>query len=157
MMSPGARTSRRCFFPSASSQRETEPCWITKMNGVFCFQAEEGIRYDLVTGVQTCALPILVADGRAFADQQAGAGALGVVGDHDVVGQGLGCAVARQRRHGDAVGQAQFASLYGIEQRGHATGLSVREAKAPPVRAARRTAQITPMESIVQARDLRAV
>src|SRR5258708_25486042 len=26
--------------------------------GVFCFQAEDGIRDDLVTGVQTCALPI---------------------------------------------------------------------------------------------------
>src|SRR5207244_9679165 len=25
---------------------------------VFCFQAEDGIRDDLVTGVQTCALPI---------------------------------------------------------------------------------------------------
>src|SRR2546421_4116682 len=25
---------------------------------VFCFQAEDGIRYKLVTGVQTCALPI---------------------------------------------------------------------------------------------------
>ena len=27
---------------------------------VFFFQAEEGIRYPLVTGVQTCALPILL-------------------------------------------------------------------------------------------------
>ena len=26
----------------------------------FFFQAEDGIRYDLVTGVQTCALPILM-------------------------------------------------------------------------------------------------
>src|SRR5207244_5633401 len=26
----------------------------------FCFQAEDGIRDDLVTGVQTCALPIFV-------------------------------------------------------------------------------------------------
>nr|WP_180552092.1 hypothetical protein [Staphylococcus haemolyticus] len=25
---------------------------------IFFFQAEDGIRYDLVTGVQTCALPI---------------------------------------------------------------------------------------------------
>src|SRR5207244_9384963 len=29
----------------------------------FFFQAEDGIRDDLVTGVQTCALPILIADG----------------------------------------------------------------------------------------------
>src|SRR5260363_310152 len=27
-------------------------------DGIFFFQAEDGIRYDLVTGVQTCALPI---------------------------------------------------------------------------------------------------
>src|SRR5258708_27096044 len=27
----------------------------------FFFQAEDGIRYDLVTGVQTCALPILIS------------------------------------------------------------------------------------------------
>ena len=27
---------------------------------VFFFQAEDGIRDDLVTGVQTCALPILI-------------------------------------------------------------------------------------------------
>src|SRR5258708_13348214 len=30
--------------------------------GVFCLQAEDGIRDDLVTGVQTCALPILFAE-----------------------------------------------------------------------------------------------
>src|SRR5258708_29378451 len=29
---------------------------------LFFFQAEDGIRDDLVTGVQTCALPILVED-----------------------------------------------------------------------------------------------
>src|SRR5207244_5986979 len=29
--------------------------------GAFFFQAEDGIRYDLVTGVQTCALPICPA------------------------------------------------------------------------------------------------
>src|SRR5947208_4585029 len=32
---------------------------------VFFFQAEDGIRDDLVTGVQTCALPICTADGAA--------------------------------------------------------------------------------------------
>src|SRR5438552_17048730 len=30
-------------------------------NSIFFFQAEDGIRDDLVTGVQTCALPIYVA------------------------------------------------------------------------------------------------
>src|SRR5438552_10309375 len=34
----------------------------------FFFQAEDGIRDDLVTGVQTCALPILLRDGRRFGD-----------------------------------------------------------------------------------------
>src|SRR5258708_31713920 len=35
---------------------------------IFFFQAEDGIRDDLVTGVQTCALPIfqLIAAGRAI-------------------------------------------------------------------------------------------
>src|SRR5207244_9877331 len=32
---------------------------------VFFFQAEDGIRDDLVTGVQTCALPILTQDDAA--------------------------------------------------------------------------------------------
>src|SRR5207244_7500803 len=38
---------------------------------VFCFQAEDGIRDDLVTGVQTCALPI--SDGDCHAGSAAGA------------------------------------------------------------------------------------
>src|SRR5207244_4822001 len=38
-------------------------CWLfsgvpRQASSSFCFQAEDGIRYDLVTGVQTCALPI---------------------------------------------------------------------------------------------------
>ena len=33
---------------------------------VFFFQAEDGIRDDLVTGVQTCALPILTKLSLAF-------------------------------------------------------------------------------------------
>src|SRR5207244_5774281 len=36
----------------------------------FCFQAEDGIRDDLVTGVQTCALPILIV--KANKDSEAG-------------------------------------------------------------------------------------
>src|SRR2546427_1756728 len=34
------------------------------MNCVFFFQAEDGIRDLTVTGVQTCALPILIAQGK---------------------------------------------------------------------------------------------
>ena len=47
-------------------------CWCIKRHEVgkgvnlnvffFFFQAEDGIRDDLVTGVQTCALPILIAE-----------------------------------------------------------------------------------------------
>src|SRR5947208_15299914 len=36
---------------------------------VFFFQAEDGIRDDLVTGVQTCALPILVAPRQVVAER----------------------------------------------------------------------------------------
>ena len=61
----------------------------------------------------------LVGDGRAFAHDQAGAGALGVVLHGEVVGDGVGRAVARERRHDDAVGQLQVASGGGVEQRGH--------------------------------------
>src|SRR5258708_26210914 len=43
---------------------------------VFFFQAEDGIRYDLVTGVQTCALPIYATavgrDGNAVVRLDAG-------------------------------------------------------------------------------------
>src|SRR5258708_14979766 len=37
------------------------------MFGIFFFQAEDGIRDDLVTGVQTCALPICRVEGRHLA------------------------------------------------------------------------------------------
>src|SRR5258708_30422964 len=37
---------------------------------IFFFQAEDGIRDDLVTGVQTCALPICLSDGAAAHEQQ---------------------------------------------------------------------------------------
>src|SRR5205823_10133522 len=36
----------------------------------FFFQAEDGIRDKLVTGVQTCALPILVCKGRDFSSRR---------------------------------------------------------------------------------------
>src|SRR4051795_551780 len=41
------------------------------LRGVFFFQAEDGIRDESVTGVQTCALPILDGDsGQIFADYE---------------------------------------------------------------------------------------
>src|SRR5438552_14945849 len=36
------------------------------MSGFFFFQAEDGIRDDLVTGVQTCALPILLGGAQSL-------------------------------------------------------------------------------------------
>src|SRR2546425_6163270 len=38
---------------------------------LFFFQAEDGIRDKLVTGVQTCALPIFLEDGFHVADERA--------------------------------------------------------------------------------------
>src|SRR5258708_25815941 len=35
--------------------------WLEFQRLLLCFQAEDGIRDDLVTGVQTCALPIFLA------------------------------------------------------------------------------------------------
>src|SRR5258708_22381556 len=37
-------------------------CYVLKADPFFFFQAEDGIRDDLVTGVQTCALPIFRLD-----------------------------------------------------------------------------------------------
>src|SRR5438552_15269544 len=47
----------------------------------FFFQAEDGIRYDLVTGVQTCALPISSVIPKAIlpAGAEAGGGGIGGV------------------------------------------------------------------------------
>src|SRR3990170_3479600 len=41
----------------------TPPCEVFFCSVFFFFQAEDGIRDDLVTGVQTCALPICEATG----------------------------------------------------------------------------------------------
>ncbi|MNS79694.1 hypothetical protein D3C72_1133550 [compost metagenome] len=61
----------------------------------------------------------LVADGGGFGDEQAGAGALGVVGGGDVGRDRVGRAVARERRHHDAVGELEVAGLDGVEKGGH--------------------------------------
>ena len=58
----------------------------------------------------------LMGDGRAFADDQPGAGALRVVLRHQRRGDGVGRAVARERRHDDSVGQMQVPHLHGFEQ-----------------------------------------
>src|SRR5207302_3275319 len=63
-------------------------CWL-----FFFFQAEDGIRDFHVTGVQTCALPILaVADGgHAVAHRRTRAGLGQRVGDrHEAAGDGRG-------------------------------------------------------------------
>lgn len=61
----------------------------------------------------------LVADGRGFGDQQAAAGALGVVLGHQGHRNGVGRPVAGERCQHDAVGQLQIAGLGGVEQGGH--------------------------------------
>jgi hypothetical protein len=61
----------------------------------------------------------LVADGGGFGDQQAGAGALGVVGRHQRGGHGVRRAVARERGHDDAVGELQVAGGGGVKEGGH--------------------------------------
>ncbi|MPM57377.1 hypothetical protein SDC9_104199 [bioreactor metagenome] len=65
-------------------------------------------------GVALC----LRVDGRAFGDQQPGACALRVVGGGDLSWHRIGRAVARERRHGDAVVELQIAGLQGGEKRG---------------------------------------
>src|SRR6266404_5678404 len=54
-------TSYHLFIISFSSVfHQYHQFTITLIFTIFFFQAEDGIRYKLVTGVQTCALPILV-------------------------------------------------------------------------------------------------
>jgi len=61
----------------------------------------------------------LVGDGRALAHDQPGAGALGVVQRGQRARNGIGRAVARERRHDDAVGELQVACGGGFKERGH--------------------------------------
>src|SRR5256885_6084192 len=48
-----------CGPPSPS--KATNGAWAAELAVCFFFQAEDGIRYYKVTGVQTCALPIFTA------------------------------------------------------------------------------------------------
>ncbi len=61
----------------------------------------------------------LLCHGCALGDDQAGGGALFVIDGVQVVGYGLRGAVARQRRHGNAVGKLDIADLDGIKEAGH--------------------------------------
>src|SRR5260363_446113 len=47
-----------------ASSTITQACNKTALTYIFFFQAEDGIRDDLVTRVQTCALPICLAPGQ---------------------------------------------------------------------------------------------
>src|SRR5258708_22295644 len=63
---------------------------------LFFFQAEDGIRDDLVTGVQTCALPISTAPKTLTIDVVVVAeGRGGVVGVHDDLVEHAGARVGR--------------------------------------------------------------
>ena len=61
----------------------------------------------------------LRADGGGLGDDEAGRGALGVVGGHQGVGYRPRSPVARQGRHDDAVGHGNLADLEGVEEGGH--------------------------------------
>ena len=59
-----------------------------------------------------------------FGDQQAGTGALGIVGGHQVAGDvAVFGAAAGERRHQDAVGEQQGAGLQRLEEGGHESEL----------------------------------
>src|SRR6201993_5375569 len=65
------RTAMEWGRPETTTPRITTELFVITQHGliyVFFFQAEDGIRYLTVTGVQTCALPILLVS-------RAGAGA----------------------------------------------------------------------------------
>src|SRR5438552_13507145 len=78
---------------------------------VFFFQAEDGIRADLVTGVQTCALPICVTNdtsvigGREYVNF-ASYNYLGFSGDEDVTG----AAIEALKQYGTSVSASRLAS-----------------------------------------------
>src|SRR5258708_31589061 len=55
---------KRAVSPVLSERALELSCACCNYNVLFFFQAEDGIRDDLVTGVQTCALPISL--GEAF-------------------------------------------------------------------------------------------
>ena len=78
---------------------------------------------DLGLGVDAGLVPeggVALHRHRRLGDQQAGAGALGVVGGHQLAGHVAGFgAAARERGHQDAVGQGELAGLQRGEEIGH--------------------------------------
>ena len=85
-------------------------------------------RLDLLVGPQARrigpAQPFL-ADAGAFGDDEAGAGALAVIVDHDLGRHmAVGRAAAGQRRHEDAVGGVDVAQLDGVEKARHGCSVS---------------------------------
>src|SRR5258708_20417675 len=85
----------------------------------FFFQAEDGIRDDLVTGVQTCALPISSAPARA---RSGGSGRPPPRRLPAPVGHGRPC---RRQRHGRCPGRMVLAD-------GRAAGGPLRQRPPPP-------------------------
>src|SRR5947208_15335996 len=74
-------------------------------NDFFFFQAEDGIRDDLVTGVQTCALPIFVSKSRALVLHLRRHGAMrGVISTQDVDPKSL---VAKAQASPSMVGRSE--------------------------------------------------
>src|SRR5947208_6358199 len=86
-------------------------CYFAFVLIFFFFQAEDGIRDDLVTGVQTCALPILSREGRSLADvaytlsqRRHGDARLALVADSfDVLSERLLASADALEKRGDGV------------------------------------------------------
>src|SRR5215813_10511837 len=100
-MSPGPAGPRRGVRPA----RPARPC------GVFFFQAEDGIRDADVTGVQTCALPILAAAGQPVVGTSPEA--IHLAEDRGEFGALLAAAGLTAPKHGTATSFAQAKDVAG--------------------------------------------
>src|SRR5207247_5955008 len=74
---------------------------------IFCFQAQDGIRYPLVTGVQTCALPIFLADVKAAYERHGRCVIAVSEGIHDAAGVAIASQLAKAVER-DAHGNVQL-------------------------------------------------
>src|SRR5262249_56695321 len=92
----------------------------------FCCQAEDGIRYWSVTGVQTCALPISCAQGEVMgtAERHRDAGLLAERGRLRIAPPLRGC---RQLDRGALAHAAKRARQLGVDQLGKIGRASCRE------------------------------
>src|SRR5258708_25077055 len=113
------RAARQRAPPPADPKRLQLPCAVARRGPesvFFFFQAEDGIRDDLVTGVQTCALPIFRHGLSAGADQDIrrirlygadhGGAARRIDADRGLRGDLEGAVAGARRRRSDPIGRA---------------------------------------------------